>query len=300
MNPNRYKYTLKSFVRDLWYWLDRRRFNRHVRLGKRPIILSYSMGKVGSTTILRAIKRSEFRYAVQHIHFLNRELVDSTALLHKNSGFLFSPAHIFASRNILRLKANNPETKFCTISPVRDPVAFAVSSFFQNPYFYPDFSLQFSEENVPAIREFVSNEILHSESASIRYWNTWFEVELENLIGTSISDVGFDRERGWEIYSGSNVSAGVVKLEVLSTAFGDFSEKLLGSAVLLPQERFNNRGGVNDVYGSVVEEVKVCEKELDKIYNSKWVRFFYNDSEISDFKKRWVKTEFRKTSIACW
>ncbi|MEM9474847.1 MAG: putative capsular polysaccharide synthesis family protein [Pseudomonadota bacterium] len=255
-------------------------------ISRRPVAICLSMGKVGSTSILRALEMTSYRNAVQHVHFLNKFQLNDVIDEHREAGFKILPAHIYASKQISKVLPHIDNERVRFICPVRDPVAFSVSNFFQNPYFFRN-EMQSSLDTTSDILSFLASKVLYPQSASMRYWNQWFRVEVVENLGVNMRNVAFSKDRGWEVYQSEDIRVGVIKLEKMNSVFENFSQDLLGVRVKLRERASNERGLRNTMYAKVLEELRVSDDTLDEIYDEDWVKYFYSDSEIEKFKKRW-------------
>lgn len=56
----------------LWAWVEGL-YIRSLNFRKQPPVLIYQMGKVGSTSIYKTLKRARIRYPIFHIHWFSKK-----------------------------------------------------------------------------------------------------------------------------------------------------------------------------------------------------------------------------------
>jgi hypothetical protein len=281
------KNTLKTYARVLWFWLDRLKFRIYATKSEDLIIFTYSMGKVGSTSIFKLLKKTRYASGVQHLHFLNKNSINFVEKLHREAGFKWGPEHLLATKNFHAIAPSIDPKRIRLITAVRDPVAFAVSNYFQNPYFFNGPSLEKDKLNEEEVIKYIESDIIDVESKSIFYWRNWFEEQISCKFGINLLEQKFDTENGWSIIEAHDVQIGLIQLEKLGVNFEGFTEALLGTSFSLPQNKANQRILNTPQYPEIVRKVKIPTDKLDQIYSNEYVRFFYSDEQIRAFKKRW-------------
>lgn len=280
-------YGIRSIAKSIFYHYDRRRFRGYVQSNEGPVVLSYSMGKVGSTSILRALKSMPFKNGVQHLHFLSDEGVERAEERHHGAGFAKLPPHLLASRNFIEMSGAIDKGRLRVIIGTRDPVAFTISNVFQNPYFFPSLPSHSELGNIDAVIDYLREVALAPDSESVAYWRSWFVDEVEGVFGPSIREEIFDSERGWSSFDADGIRLGVIQMEQLDSCFSELCQALFGDVPYVGIGHSNVRSARSSVYQEVMRRLRVNLDILDKIYADPWVRRLYSSSQIQRFRQRW-------------
>jgi hypothetical protein len=247
------------------------------------------MGKVGSTSILRTLKSTRYAQGAQHLHFLNPETLPTIHDIHRMAGFKEAPAHLKATESFNEVRSAIDPDRLFVIMAVRDPVAFAISDFFQNPYFFKDFDLELTERNAAQIERYLRDVVLAPTSSSFRYWNEWLSKEMEDVFDFRFSDHQFDQLKGWAVLDCDQAKIGCIQLETMSDEFQNFTLALLGERIPLNGRIANQRSNQQKFYGQLIQRLSLSRGHLEQIYASSRVRYFYSDEQIERFMQRWQK-----------
>ena len=142
-----------SVVRDLirpswtlsWAYKNAR-YSHQPRQSGLPLII-YQMGKVGSTSVTKALRALSPNYSVYGVHTLRPDNVEQAIANYRKNYSVrrLVPEHLLASRLLVRdLAKGQPRGRWKVITIIRDPIARNISSFFQDIELrHPSF--QFSE-----------------------------------------------------------------------------------------------------------------------------------------------------------
>lgn len=244
------------------------------------IYLIYTMGKVGSTTIYKSLKRKKLYSDVFHTHFLSKNYLEIILpRLHRNFH-----RNIPIGKKILSHIEKNNKSRIKIITLTREPIERAISDLFENwKHLYDNI------EDVP-------NNILkaHIESLHFNYTLSWFDEEFKEYLNFDIFDKYFDPYKGYEIYNHENYDILCIKLEKLNSiskkAFMDF----LGDDIPLVLSNTSENKIGKEAHKFLKMNVCLEVNRLIEIYNSKYVRHFYSTEEIDGFIKKWRKTQFHE------
>ncbi len=241
----------------------------------KTIVLIYTMGKVGSSTVYNSLKKKNLYSKIFHAHFLSANWLEnilpkSDKLFHNN---------IKIGTDILNFIKEHPNYRIKVITLVREPIMRSVSDLFQNwKHLYNDIE-QIDKEKLKN----------HLEQLNHDYTLNWFDTEFKEFLNIDLYDLPFNREKGYEIYKFKDIDILCIKLEAL-TEKGNLAIKefLNKDIVLEPANKTMDKKG-NSHYRYLKENLKINKDELLKIYNSKYVTHFYSQEEIKGFIAKWSK-----------
>lgn len=256
-------------------------------------VLVYQMGKVGSRTVVAALRQAGLPAPVYHVHRLAEEQVRREEDLYRtrwNKGG--GAAHLWRSQLVRRrLETGAAAGKWNVVTLVREPVARNVSDFFQ----VGPLRLGFDHERavaggVEAAVEEVRRRFLEAESVH-EVPLTWFDTELKAVFGIDVYAVPFERARGYQLYENERARVLLIRLEDLRACAPAAFEEFLGL------EGFTLGGDVNraselpwaELYRSVLAAMRLPSEYLARMYDSTYARHFYSDEELKGFRRRWER-----------
>jgi len=271
-------------------WFEKLKINS-INFHKRPPILIYQMGKVGSTSITEALEKSSLDNPIFHIHWFSQEGLSRAEQIYKSTRDPVFRMHLQRCR-LLRKKLDSRKiTKFKVITLVRDPIAREISSFFQNIEL-ADTHLIDSRNRLKTdvALKLIEKKITHN-LLDVIFCLNWFEGEFEPALGVDIYDYPFDKEKGYTIIHHKNMDILVIKLENLNSCFAQSMSEFLG--IRIKQDMVSsNRGNEKKYAGEmqlVKDQLKLDSHAYQKIYSTKLVKHFYSQDEIDAFIAHWSK-----------
>jgi hypothetical protein len=259
-------------------------------LSAEELIFIYQMGKVGSTSIEGSLEKTN--YIVEHAHSLYEPMTYS--MFKKfNSIKFYLPWYIrlkhkitsgIIKRSIIKHKRN-----LKVVSLVREPISRNISMFFQDLHI-PIFDL--AVNNDTRLEEFSSSSVFHQlfiNSLNQNYGVDWFDLEFFKTFKVNVYDYNFNKDAGYSIINNGNVDIMIIKMEKLSDL-----EKEVGDFLGLENFKLatNNRGGqkwYGPLYEKFKKEFKPDENFIDNLYTTKYMKHFYTENEIADFKDKWLR-----------
>jgi hypothetical protein len=275
-------------------------------------ILVYTMGKVGSMTLMRSLEA--VNVYCRHLHwataetqaFFDRlELVAPAGLSHWNF-FVQNRINIRRARNALRDAEYASLIK--VITAIRAPLEQILSHYFQSFPLHERVlktkNLQINAANVRnMIKESVdlymanphrtiadlTRELAQDNCDGILFcWLVhnylhWFDEEFRPFFPTDI--LAGQLNEGFQTAD----NALILKFEDLST----HGERAVGAYSLRPRFRLlRNNIGSEKIYGDLYREVlsttKFPAEFVDHLCNSPYVRHFYSDEERRIMRKKWI------------
>jgi hypothetical protein len=263
-------------------------------------LLVYQMGKVGSTSILAGLESRLPDTPVFHVHTLSSPQLRVIENIYRNSWRdpqkrpknSNQPLHLWHSQYLeKRLADDRGQRRWRIITLVRDPVARAISEFFEVLHLQYDYDYQglIRERSIEEVVEGARRLFMESHGAQSEAFSmAWFDRELKSVFGVDVSASPFPRATGYAIYRDGRVDVLLLKLEKLNdcakAAFGEF----LGlDQFEIPRVNDSSRKAYREVYRSFIDHFRLPVPFLDEVYASSWVELFYDADEIAAFKRRW-------------
>ena len=293
-------------------WIDRRVYeyfsvNVAPLLKWRDPILIYQMGKVGSSSIRNSLFRCphpatrlvlmsheffpirnrdvrridiepEYRdYVIREIEHDRR--VFEQFPTRKRLGWRFREK--FYTERIYRAYVK-PGHKLRVITLVREPIANNVSMFFQLIDHYIGTTIEQSTYDIDTVIQIFLERYMHSRPL------TWFDAEVKTTLGIDVFRQPFPIARGYNIVSDDNISLLVLRCEL------DDQSKAQAIAEFLGLDRFeivrSNVTGEKSYakqYAEFKQRMRVPDRLLDEMYESKFARFFYAEAERACYRHHW-------------
>jgi hypothetical protein len=288
-------YHVAGFYQHCKFFLSDRR-------GGAPIVV-YQMGKVGSSTIVASLKTLKLDKPVYHVHSLTWAGIEHgkqmyARMFRDGSDTNFRRAnHLFASQHLCKKIAKGIGNRpWKVISLVRDPVATNVSAFFQIiDHYLPGFTQQYKVGAVQvddAIRVFL-DQYDHEEPLM------WFDIELKSTLGVDVYATRFPTSKGYEIYRGAKVDVLILRLEDMNERAGEAFKEFLGiDNFSVVTANLSDEKGYHNAYREFKEAIKLPPSYVANMYESRYVRHFYDDEEIGKFRAKWDRPLAREPELA--
>ena len=235
-----------------------------------PLFL-YQMGKVGSSTHRNTLQE---RYHVYHLHTLED----------------FEKKYNGVHQRTPGLEHRNLDL----ITIAREPVGRKISTFFQNlvnsPY--PFCFQNEAEAGAAGVDELIKR--FHDWEYGIEEATGWYDKHFEPATGVCIYNHDFDKERGWSIHQDGRWRMLVLRFSDVETnhveAINSFLVSRFGERAEIEALRSSNVSG-KKWYASLMKEfrskIDFSNYELDRAYNSTYMRHFHTEQEISSMRSIW-------------
>ena len=286
-----------------------------------PPILIFQMGKVGSKTMEATLRSAYPEREIHRLHMLTPQTwaemeswcwcYDSTLPVKYMETTL---RHIHQSK-ILRLriemehrrKSDGAQKKWKIITMTRDPVAYAVSAFFQmidtllpgiveqytwdqkaleqaRSFFIRQVEVYCTENSVPR------DAITQVMQFLLRWPLIWFEREMQGVFGRDLYAEEFPIKRGFAVYPGELEDILVVRFEDLFSCLGECLSAFFGmSPPEIQAANVTRKNAYYPMYKAFLDTVALPEEFLRKQYMSVYARHFYSDDELNGFVRKWAK-----------
>ena len=268
--------------------------NRRKLTADNPPLIIYQMGKVGSSSINRSLKKYWTASPVYRVHVLTEGGLQRLDHVIRNAyaKTRFIPLHLIVSEFLRpHLSISPSKIKWNIITLVRDPIARNISSFFQDlgtRHHYFDYPTSAGNEKFNrAVEELVGMYLDNHDHARPL---TWFDSEFGRTFNMDIYDYRFDREKGFSIIKEDDCRVLVLKLEALDRcAASAFQEFLKIDNFELINDNLAREKKYASLYQQFKKAIVLPEKYIEMMYNTKFVNHFYTQDEINRFRQRWSR-----------
>ncbi len=267
---------------------------------KKPPLLIYQMGKVGSKTVTHSLYKAKIGRHIYHVHFLTPELV--TKYENKRKKYLGtinegSLKHIWQYQYLQKKLAKNTKgEKWKVVTLVRDPVARNLATFFENIEVLTseldtqwrlksseyDFEITIDKNNFQPLIDIFFEKCRHDTPL------IYFDREFKPHFEIDVFDTPFPVANGYEIYKNDKVDILLIRLEDLNNCAEKAINKLLSiDNIKIIQQNIGDQKDYAELYAKFKGTIRLPDSYLDKMYKSKFAQHFYTENEIKHFRKKW-------------
>ena len=260
-------------------------------------IVIFTMGKVGSTTVYRAVKRGKSSPLVYHIHYLTPGSIDDVIGGHRASGI--GVREWVRLRSFLRNDFDNLKSsrmlaglptreRWRVITCVRDPVATLISHVFQNPSIHRPELMEGESLDEEKVIEYILARVRDFDSERDVITN-WFDFQFREALGIDVYESEFDPDKGYAILEEHGLRVGVIAVEKMDEGLGTMiSEMGCGkSGMEISSENTRERQSEGGLYRRILDRIDFPRSSLDRIYGTRYARHFYSPDQIAGFVARW-------------
>lgn len=265
------------------------------RMGRR-LLLVHSMGKVGSSSVIRSLGdfAAEQNIEIHHTHFLtpegssfHREL-EARAFGGWNGVPDQKKEFIIESDVIGQYIRRASGKEFQVVTLVRDPVATNLSAFFYNHHWWPrELEMKCRQGSPECLQELLAC-FLDSYPHEVPL--TWFDTQLEPVFGIDVFASSFPKAEGYKIYHGQVADLLLLKLENLAAcerqAFGEFFGI---ENFALVKTNVAEDIWYSDIYNRFRKTMALPISYVDGFYRDKCAQHFYTSEEIEAFRTKWTQ-----------
>ncbi len=227
---------------------------------RRPPVLIYQMGKVGSTTLLSTLSRNYSGEVIQ------AHTYDSIALNHRQS-------------LVLRQYLHMPVYVIC---PVRDPISRNISAFFQNFTRDTGFNLADRDWSVSELKSMFMKYYPHNVCLE------WFDRHMRSAFGIDVYAQMFPVNRKWNIYKIGSTNLLIYRTDIEKCDQLKIISDFL--SVNLQEWNYSNISDdkeYNNIYKAFCEKVDLPDIYIDIMCNSSFCRTFWSADEIGRMAIKW-------------
>jgi len=275
-----------------------------LRFKGKPPLLIYTMGKVGSSSVLHSLKLLDLDRPLYHLHSLApeplRELEIELAPAFPDPQALVSLHHVWRCQYVHQKLSKQPENKMQAISLIRDPIARNLSDFFQHIHVenlpatsgrqswkltssFFDFEIVASEEDVSELIELYFAKEWHDFPA------LWIDRELGGVLGINVYATPFPVDQGYAIYHSPQADLLLIRLRDLNRTVSQAIQEFLGlDAFTLVNANVGETKAYVDIYRAFKAQITFPIAYLDRMYNSSFARHFYSEAERRELRAGWA------------
>lgn len=276
---------------------------------KHKPVLVYQMGKVGSRTIYFSI--NDYCLAL-HVHNFDNKSRDPLPIIDQLKVKEEFKLYVKKQNELyLRVKQalKNKEKGWKVITLTRERVGRNIAAFFgdidrpahscfvgdaekvRNIPIYELINIYFKRASIPYNQR---SRYLDHYWINDDYIDSWFDNNLKRWFGIDVYAEDFDKSKGWKIYKNKLAEILLIRLEDLNRtgveAICNFLN-IYDKNFVLKNKNIGRKKWYADIYEKFKQKIIFTKDYLDKVYGSKFMRRFYTDDEINNFRKRWFKTK---------
>ena len=255
-----------------------------------PPIIIYQMGKVGSSTISKSLKKAKLSNSVFHVHFLTQSGIEDAEKFHVINNVKLIPHHLRLSKMLRKKLESSRDMPLKIITLVREPISIAISTFFQNiQWFNKDFAHMNDQVDNERVTRFLESKTINYDPAT-DYIETWFDKEIKAVTNIDVYKYPFDHNKGFSIIKKENVDLLIMRLEDLNRNFNQALTDFLDLKHEIAMFKTNIREDKEyaSAYKYVKRNIVIPESVCRKIYYSRFSTHFYNEQMRETFIKRWA------------
>ncbi|MDT8388510.1 MAG: putative capsular polysaccharide synthesis family protein [Thiogranum sp.] len=295
------KTLLKDLAEKNYYtakalWKYRQRTSLRAFEGQ-PII-DYQMGKVGSSTVHASLRAMDARRPIYHVHFLNpqrvREIEDQRRKYFRTARYSSLRRPWLYEFLYEEIRKSNRHWKIVTL--IREPIARNISTFFENLEVKPgtsagqyrvqssyyDFDLEVDVTHLDPLIELFFARLPHDRPLN------YFDDEVKTVFGIDVFADAFDPEQGYNIFHGEKAELLLIRLEDLDRCAGAAFREFMGiDGFELIQANRSEQKVYAPLYREFKASIRFPESYAERMYESRYARFFYSDEQIRGFREYW-------------
>jgi hypothetical protein len=275
------------------------RHRMFVFLGNFPFLV-YTMGKVGSSTVVHSLRRAKISRLVYHVHFFSHDQLDHIEKKYERFGqstaagvklsklFSGNLGHLTSSHMLSQIELG----KTFVVSLVRDPIDTFFSHVFQNPKIHRPFLL--GNDGIlckDAVERYVNEHFSNFDGRRGDYISNWFDDEFLNYCRIDVYAHPFDHDNGYCIIRKGSWNVAVLALENLDVSLSKAISELIGKPINIDIVSTNRRESSRDaeLYREIKGSVRIPADCIHKVYSTKYAQHFFSPKHVDLAMKKWRK-----------
>lgn len=253
------------------------KFRLHSRIhSKRPLVLVYTKGKTGSSTIFSSLHKKGVKRVFQ-LHTLDHDTIVNRLDKHRESSENF-PTSIINSR-VLKKEVNKlveRGDRVNIITLIREPLSNYLSSFFQNK---KKLEGTFNDD---ADLLAVLKEQFNTES-------DWFDRELRGKFDLDVFEYSFPTDLGYLTIDKGNIKVLLLRTDKIDESGAQALQMLFPELkkIDIVGDNISKEKDYFDSYEHVKKNFRLSRDELREIYKSKLSTHFFSKIELDSFISKW-------------
>lgn len=272
--------------------------------GHSPLLI-YQMGKVGSKTVDKSLRALGMGMPIFHIHFLTEDLMDFYE--EKRRKFFRTQQEpelfrIWMYRYLSKVVGRRLDhRKWKVVTLIRDPIARNISSFFETLQvesgepdglykISADIRSPYSFDIMVHIDDFSELIELFIEKFNHETPLIFFDEQIKSVLGIDVFDYEFPKQKGYLIYNEKQVDLLLIRLENLTDCAEEAFEEFLNiKSFVLKKTNVGNEKIYAPLYKQFKSSIILPDTYINDMYSSKFMRHFYTNEEIQEFKAQWKR-----------
>ncbi|WDE03939.1 hypothetical protein SG34_021590 [Thalassomonas viridans] len=271
-------------------------FNAYLRLIDRykaeDAIFIYQMGKVGSTSLEHSLVNGvhvHAFYSKNHTCPVRLQGLAKFGIRH----ILYRARQEFVNYLLRRTFKQRKRTKIITL--VREPVARNVSMFFHDldAYLFSAYTNCVNSRSKPLATRTQDADLLlevFNQEFNHSYPLNWFEREFLPMTGIDIYKYPFNTDQGFVHIIQGNIELLCIRTDKLALC-GDMLEQFCAQPVELLSRNVAERKWYAEVYQQFLLDYQPDKQQLNKIFNDKFSRHFFNEQELESLMVKYSRTQ---------
>ena len=241
-----------------------------------PIVV-FCMSKTASSAVVRSLQ-DVTPQPVFKVHLLRPDSVRRAEAHYRQTDRAARPRHIFHAAHLLR-HPPTAEQPWVVVTIVREPVARAMSEFFQA-------GRRLGRLHDAATTQALFERFAHDQGVPRTL--DWFDAELQPSLGIDVFDHPFDPAVGYATIETPAVRLLVLRQESLGVAPRALAQLLdLPNEVPIVERNVGADKPYAELYEAVGRTTRLAAATLDLAYDSRFARHFYSPAEIEHLRERW-------------
>lgn len=248
-------------------------------------ILVYQMGKVGSTSVAKALVARDLDVPIYHLHHLNH--LDNLAM--QSRDLYRDPQELLRiNQTAQRLRheiETQPGRQWNVITLVRRPIERDVSAFFQGlrgiePAYYTKFAQ--GALTLDDIRTLYLEHHYHQTAQE------WFDRELRAVFGIDVYAAPFPQNDGYAIYENTRARVLLIRLEDLERCAPAAMRDFIGIPDFqLVAKNVGEQKGYQNIYSQFVRTACFPDEFIEMMRHNRYAQHFYSGAELDKESARW-------------
>ena len=250
------------------------------------VILVFQMGKVGSVSVVQAIRRSLVKQNGEAGYEITPNEIGNTILLHSHR--IYTSGVFYRLIILWRVRLGLPVKVVC---PIREPLARDVSEFF--------FSYVHKYPNLLANADLGELKVLLTDSKpngvypppARRAGVHWFDKQFRPQMRIDVYKQPFPKDRKWQIYRRGFTQVLVYRIDLKRSERVKLISRFLG--IQLAEIRLENAAkdkNYAELYSRFRESVKLPEHYIGRMHNSRFAQHFWSPQELKAAADKWRGT----------
>ena len=250
-----------------------------LRWSRKPVVLIYQMGKVGSMALYHALEKHS-QLNLFHVHRLNLDNIAQIAQSYRKNGQLPPPGDSMGIRLHHAFVQSNRPLKVITM--VREPIARCISAFFENSLQMIGSNLSEPQDTALLIQRFLD---CYPHQTPLQ----WFDVELAATLGVNVYDFPFPHEKGFARFSVGRSDVLVLKSELPNESKAEALKDFLGiQEIVLARKNVGKNKDYALNYRAFLERARLGKDYVEMMTSARYTRHFYSAEEIQGMRQRWT------------